>query len=177
MKYHWYIITQIFQFVSLISKFKMAFYLVWVHCTCTSIFHIRNFVVLNLLIYLYVSIPFPSTSSRIDRCHYNDVKMSALASQITSLTVVYSTVSSAADQRKHQSSASLAFVRGIHRRPVNSSHKWPVTRRMFPFDDVIMAVRGIRYVELIRKTNATWQRYDRINLPQLVGTELSHQKN
>ena len=43
-----------------------------------------------------------------------------------------------ADQRKYQNSASLAFVRGIHRRPVNSPHKWPVTRKMFPFDDVIM---------------------------------------
>ena len=45
---------------------------------------------------------------------------------------------SGTDQRKHQSSASLAFVREIHRRPVNSLHKWPVTRKMFPFDDVIM---------------------------------------
>ena len=43
-----------------------------------------------------------------------------------------------ADQRKHQSSASLAFVRGIHRGPVNSPHKWPVTGKMFPFDGVIM---------------------------------------
>ena len=42
------------------------------------------------------------------------------------------------DQRKHQSSASLAFVRGIHRGPVNSPHKWQVTRKMLPFDDVIM---------------------------------------
>ena len=50
----------------------------------------------------------------------------------------YSTVYSDTDQRKYQSSASLAFVRGIHRRPVNSPHKWPVTRKMFPFDDVIM---------------------------------------
>ena len=40
--------------------------------------------------------------------------------------------------KKNQSSASLAFVRGIHRRPVNSPHKWPVTRKMFPFDDVII---------------------------------------
>ena len=64
--------------------------------------------------------------------------MSAIASQITSLTIVYSIVYSAADQRKHQSSASLAFVRGIHRGPVNSPQKWPVTRKMFPFDDVIM---------------------------------------
>ena len=51
--------------------------------------------------------------------HYNDVIMGAIASQITSLTIVYSTVYSDADQRKHQSSASLAFVRGIHRWPVN----------------------------------------------------------
>ena len=49
--------------------------------------------------------------------HYNDVVMSAMASQITSLTIVYRTVYSGADQRKHQSSASLAFVREIHRSP------------------------------------------------------------
>ena len=45
-----------------------------------------------------------------------------------------------ADQRKHQSSMSLAFVRGIHRWPVNSPHKGPVTRKMFPFDDIIMII-------------------------------------
>ena len=70
--------------------------------------------------------------------HYNDVIMGAIASQITSLTIVYSIVYSDADQRKHQSSASLAFVRGIHRGPVNSPHKWPVMREKFPFHDVIM---------------------------------------
>ena len=64
--------------------------------------------------------------------------MGAMAPQITSLTIVYSTVYLGANQRKHQSSASLAFVRGIPRGPVNSPHKWPVTRKMFPFDDVIM---------------------------------------
>ena len=63
--------------------------------------------------------------------------ISAMASQITNLTIVYSTVYSGADERKRQSSASLAGV-GIHRWPVNFPHKWPVTRRMFPFDDVIM---------------------------------------
>ena len=72
------------------------------------------------------------------RCHYNDVIMGVLASQITSPTLVYSTVYSGAEQRKHQSSASLAFVRGIQRRPGNSPHKGPVTLKMFPFDDVIM---------------------------------------
>ena len=71
--------------------------------------------------------------------HHNDIIMGAIASQITSLTIVYSTVYSDADQRKHESSASLAFVRGFHRGPVNSPHKWPVTRKMFPFDDVIMS--------------------------------------
>ena len=65
--------------------------------------------------------------------------MGAIASQITSLTIVYATVYSDADQRKHHSPASLAFVWGIYRRPVNSPHKWPVTRKMFPFDDVIMS--------------------------------------
>ena len=70
--------------------------------------------------------------------HYNDVIMSAMASQITGLTIVYPTVYSGADQRKHQSSASVSFVWGIHRWPVNSPHKGPVTRKMFPFDDVIM---------------------------------------
>ena len=69
--------------------------------------------------------------------HYNDVIMGGMASQITSLTIVYSTVYSGADQRKHQSSAWLAFVWGIHRWPVNSPHKGPVTWKMFPFDDVI----------------------------------------
>ena len=58
---------------------------------------------------------------------------------LVSLTIVYATVYSGADQRKHQSSASLAFVRGIHRWPVNSPYKWPVTRKMFPFDDVILS--------------------------------------
>ena len=64
--------------------------------------------------------------------------MSAMESQITSLMIVYSTIYSGADQRKHQSSISLAFVQGIHRWPVNSPHKGPVTQKMFPFDDIIM---------------------------------------
>ena len=62
----------------------------------------------------------------------------AMASQITSLTTVHSTGHSGADQRKPQSSASLAFVWGIHRSPVNSPNKWPLTRKMLPFNFVIM---------------------------------------
>ena len=74
----------------------------------------------------------------LEALHYRDVIMNTIASQITSLAIVYSTVYSGGDERKHQSAASLAFVRGIHRWPVNSPHKWPVTRKMFYIDDVIM---------------------------------------
>ena len=71
--------------------------------------------------------------------------MDTMASQITSLTIVYSTVYSRADQRKYQSSASQAFVRAINREPVNSPHKWPVTRKMFPFHDVVMTTDELMY--------------------------------
>ena len=70
--------------------------------------------------------------------YYSDAIMSAMASKIAWATIVYATVCSGADQSKHQSSASLAFVREIHRWSVNSPHRGPVTRKMFPFDDVIM---------------------------------------
>ena len=70
--------------------------------------------------------------------HYNDVIMSTMASQITSVSIVYSTVCSGADQRKHQSSMALAFVQGIHQWLVHSPHKGPVMQKMFPFDDIIM---------------------------------------
>ena len=64
--------------------------------------------------------------------------MGEMASQITSVSIVCSTIYSGADQRKHQTFLPLAFVRGIHRWPVNSPHKGPVTQKMFPFDGVIM---------------------------------------
>ena len=68
--------------------------------------------------------------------HYIHVIMSAMACQIAGIG--YSTACSGADQRKHKKSASLTFVWRIHRWPLNSSHKGPVTRKMFAFDDVIM---------------------------------------
>ena len=70
--------------------------------------------------------------------HYSDVIMGMVASQITGIMTVYLIICSGIDQRRHQSSASLAFVRGIHWWPVNSPHKGPGMRNMFPFDDVIM---------------------------------------
>ena len=78
--------------------------------------------------------------------------MGSIASHIISLTTVYSIVYSDADQRKHQSSASLAFMLGIHRWPVNSPHKWPVTRKMFPFDDASCILK-MRY---FFNWNITW---------------------
>ena len=69
--------------------------------------------------------------------HYVDVIMSAMASQITSITIVNSTVYLGGDQIRHQSSASLAFVWGSHRGPVNY-RTIASTRKMFPLDDVIM---------------------------------------
>ena len=93
--------------------------------------------------------PRDMLSGEGDTCspwHYDDVIMGAMASQIISFAIVYSTVYSGADQRKHQSSVPLAFVRGIHRWPVNSPHKRPVTRKMFPFDDVIMTLGRNVYV-------------------------------
>ena len=99
------------------------------HCNCY-----RPWCSLDYIIAVWQGVP------------YNDVTMGTIASQIISLTIVYSIVYSDADQRKHQSSASLAFVRGIHRGPVNSPHKWPVTRNIFPFDDVIMGICLVSYI-------------------------------
>ena len=93
----------------------------------------------EFMIDIFKNMTYPNVQIIIVSGHHcSDVIMCMVASQITSLTIVYSTVYSDADQRKHQSSASLAFVRGIHRGPVNSTHKWPVTRKMFSFVDVIM---------------------------------------
>ena len=73
--------------------------------------------------------------------HYSDVIMSAMVSEITGVSIVCYTICSGADQRKHQSSVSLAFVRGIHQWPVDSPHKGPVTRKLFPFQDAILSIK------------------------------------
>ena len=85
--------------------------------------------------------------------HYYDIIMGAIASDITGLTSVYLTLRSGTDQRKHQSPTSLAFVRGIHRWPVNSPYKWPVTRKMLSFDDVIMWRINLLCVTQPRRVN------------------------
>ena len=69
--------------------------------------------------------------------HYSGMIMSAMTSQIIGVSIVWLTICPDAD-KKHQSSVSLAFVRGIHRWPANSPYKWPVTRKRFLLDDVIM---------------------------------------
>ena len=81
---------------------------------------------------------FSQVADDADLWHYNDVITGPMSSQITSLTIIYSTVYSGVGQRKQQRSASLAFVLGIHWWPMNSPHKGPVTQKMFPFDDVTM---------------------------------------
>ena len=104
-----------------------------------------------------------SNRCRLAGFHYSDVIMSTMASQPTDISIVYSTVCSGIDQRKHQSSASLAFVRESHWWLVNSLHKGPVMRKMFPFDDVIMNRRKLigLYSDVIwmwwcLKSLATW---------------------
>ena len=83
-------------------------------------------------------VPHPTTPHP-NYPHYCGVIMGAMTSQITSLNIFCSTAYSGADQRKHQRSTLLVFVWRIHRWPINSPYKCPVTRKMLPFDDVIMA--------------------------------------
>ena len=91
------------------------------------------------------------------RTHYSDVILSAMVSQITGVLIVCSTVCSGADQIKHQSSTSLAFVRGIHRWP----HKGPVTRICFHIMTSLWIAHGILLLIFINKKNnwQLWQGY------------------
>ena len=100
--------------------------------------------------------------------HNTEVIMDPMASHINGVSVVYQNVCSNGDQRKHQSSVSLAFVSGTHRSPVNSPHIEPVTRKMFPFDDVIMVV-GCSY-----RTTST--RSDQINKDELLSIRPATQR-
>ena len=117
-------------------------------------------------------ITYMNTATTLERkCRHFDALQwrhnGAMAYQITSLTIVYSAVYSGADQRKHQSSASLAFVRGIHRWAVNSPHKWPVKRKRLPFHDVIMAIYIICFNEL--RLSIRWIRVDMLKFELNAG--------
>ena len=118
---------------------------------------------INLITYLYIKlslilvdtlIPCGSIPTDIVVPHYSDVMMGTMASQITSLAIVYSIVYSGADQRKHQSSASLAFVRGIHRWPMNSPQQGPVTRKNFQWMMSSWKEQIVRVVSQYRQSYA-----------------------
>ena len=114
-------------YVNIISYAICAW--LWLLCFFEHVICIYFCIISSILIGFMWSL-YPCSNSHFD--HYNDVIMGTMASQITSLALVYLTIYSGADQRNHQSSASLAFVRG------DSPHKWPLMRKMFPFDDIIM---------------------------------------
>ena len=97
---------------------------------------------------VWPAICFPENSVKLHMIYYNDIIMSVMASQTTGVLIVYPTNCSDADQRRHQSSTSLAFVWGPRWWLVNSQHKGPVTRKMFTFDDVIMSFPYEHYVRL-----------------------------
>ena len=102
---------------------------------------------------------FPKTPYKAinSRTHYNDVIMNMMASQITCLTIVYSTVYSRRRSRKTSKLGVTGLCGGIHRWPVNSPHKGPVRREMFPFDDVIMYFCLIWAI--LRKRTAVYQKF------------------
>ena len=107
--------------------------------------------------------------------------MSMIASQITSVSIVYWIICSGAEQRKQQSSPSLAFVRGIHRWPVYSPHKWSVTRKMFSFDDIIMTHWSYIILPLIHWYDVTCSRpysikYDSILKQTLICNYFNYRK-
>ena len=98
--------------------------------------------------------------------HHSDIILGEITSQITIFSIVYSTVCSGVDQRKYQSSTSLAFVRGIHRWPVNFTHKGPVTRKMFPFDDGKGQRCTKTMVILTKITKVSWDPRESTHLQQ-----------
>ena len=127
--HHHHIATTEFPIIIILS---MDVCLWWVYLHILSVVYIYS----GKTVVLFISpVCRPCVQTSVQT---SDVIMGAMAYQITSLTIIYSTVFSGADQRKHQRSARLAFVWGIHWWRVNSPNKWPVTRKMFPFDDVIV---------------------------------------
>ena len=126
------------RFKNMLDLIKQSAHKMSSFCQCTE--SCSNVPSVKITIIWSTLAAMPLGAKSYTAMHYNKVIMGALASQIASLARVYLAVKLGANQIKHQSSASLAFVRGIHRRPVNSPHKRPATRKMFPFDDVIMGI-------------------------------------
>ena len=113
--------------------------------------------------------------------HYSDVIMSAMVSHIIGVLIVFSiNVSSDADQRNYQSSASLTFVRRIQLCSVKSPHRGPVTRKMFSFDGVLMKstceITEVNGLKLPSKYNIKWKYYTNAppfnaeTLPAIIST-------
>ena len=84
--------------------------------------------------------------------HYSDVIMGAMVSLITSLTIVYSTVYQTQIKENIKAPRHWPLCGKFPGPPVNSPNKWPVTRKMFPFDNVIMNC-GLSYSFLINTKN------------------------
>ena len=92
-------------------------------CAIHQCISLNDLIHWGLVIYVFINELGP-------HWHYGNVIMSVMVSQIPGISIVYSTICSGIDQRKHQSSMSLVMV--------ISPHKGPVTQKMFPFDDIIM---------------------------------------
>ena len=93
--------------------------------------------------------------------HYRDVIMGAIVSQITSLTIFYSTIYSGADQRKKSKLRVTGLCAGNSPVAVNSPHKGPVTRKMFPFDDVVMTILILHDYDTLQRDKSHYSRCHR----------------
>ena len=103
--------------------------------------------------------------------HFSDVIMSVMASQIIGVSIVSSIVCPGVDERRHQSSASLAFVRGIHRWPTDSPHKGLVTRKMSMTSSWTKMVSNTQKLIQMRLPIAYWSLFcqvDHARMPFLL---------
>ena len=102
------------------------------------------FATTEILFYIWIHFSMTNKESVSTNQHYtkslyySDIITTVMASQITGVSIVCSFFWLGEHHRKHQSSASLTFVRGIHNWSVDSPLKGPVARKTFPLDDVIM---------------------------------------
>ena len=125
------------------QKFKKVTYFLSFYNRCALWVLSKVYIQLFISIYSYLYHNAHLSKSccyDVHREHYSNDIMGAMASQIIKFTVVYTTIYSGADQRKHQSSASLAFMWRIHRWPMSSPHKGPVIQKIImKYDNDIIA--------------------------------------